>query len=171
MLHKLRWLVLVCTYLFRTNKKLPPTSPVEVTFRVLPSDVEWTRLYSHSYFSFMALGRWEFILRTIDLKRAFKEKWSALSAVETIVYKKSVRLFSKVTVKTTMVDWDEKWLYFHQDFFCNEEHVARGLIRGLFRGANGNIKPTDSFSKPLDGSPPRVLSHESIWVDLPRLSK
>jgi hypothetical protein len=56
-----------------------------------------------------------------------------------------------------VVCWDEKWLYFRQAIERRGELCAVGYVRGLLRGKEGNVTPSqilEAAGRPGLQSPP-----------------
>ncbi|MBI2067864.1 MAG: thioesterase family protein [Deltaproteobacteria bacterium] len=108
------------------------------------------------YLTFMDLGRIDIILRSGLVRMVLKKKWRPLVGMQTIRYKKSLRLFQKFQLKTKILCWDEKWFYFEQRFERNGELIAIGHIKGLLRGPKGNVPTTEiiaSLKEPVKSPP------------------
>jgi hypothetical protein len=68
-----------------------------------------------------------------------------------IRYKKSLLPFERFTVRSRIVCWDEKWLYFEHILERRGEVAAQAYVRGLLRGKSGNVKPGELLE--LAGTP------------------
>jgi hypothetical protein len=58
-----------------------------------------------------------------------------------IRYRKSLLPFERFTVRSHVVCWDEKWIYFEHILERRGEVAAHAYVRGLLRGKSGNVKP------------------------------
>jgi acyl-CoA thioesterase FadM len=117
-------------------------APVIANFRVLPSDVEFSRASSHTYLAFAALGRWQTSFCNADMRRGFRERWVPLTHSEIIHYKRAVKLFSVVSVTTTLLWWDEKMLWFEHRMTQGNTLCAVSNSRGTFYRGKERIPPT-----------------------------
>ncbi len=99
-------------------------------------------------------------------KVLWQKRALSIIASESIRYLKPVKLFQKLTVKTELIAWDEKWLYVSHVFERRGSVVAVMILKGLFRGKEGII-PTASIltalNLPSDSPPfPEMLAK---WQD------
>lgn len=81
------------------------------------------------------IGRTDFIIRTGLAKQLLKQRWGMVVAGSTIQYRKRVRLFDKVTIKTHLVGIDERWLYLEHSMWVNDQACSSVLLRtGVTQG-------------------------------------
>ncbi len=132
-----------------------------------PNDLD---IYGHMnngrYLTLMDLGRIDLIIRTGLGKVAQKNHWAPLVGTVNIQYRKSLTVFQTFQIRTRILGWDEKWFYIEQTFWRRRKIVARAMVQGLFRGADGNVpaetvlravgcsQPSPSLSKTILGQGP-----------------
>ena len=75
------------------------------------------------------IGRTDFIIRTGLGKQLFKHRWGMVVAGSTIQYRKRIRLFDKVTIKTQLVGIDERWLYLEHSMWVKGKPCSSMLLR------------------------------------------
>ena len=75
------------------------------------------------------IGRTDFIIRTGLGKQLFKHRWGMVVAGSTIQYRKRIRLFDKVTIKTQLVGIDERWLYLEHSMWVKGKPCSSVLLR------------------------------------------
>ena len=64
-------------------------------------------------------------------------------AGSTIQYRKRVRLFDKVTIKTKLVGIDERWFYIDQTMWVKGQPTCHALLRtGVTNVVSGKVIPT-----------------------------
>ena len=108
--------------------------------RVWPQDIDFNlHLNNARYLSFMDYGRVHLMAATGILTPAIRHRWAPLVGSVSITYRRSLGLFAPFTLSTRLLCWDEKWLYMEQVFKAEEGLSAIAWVKGLFRGANGNI--------------------------------
>src|SRR5450759_5355160 len=84
-----------------------------VTMRVWPNDLDLNmHASSGRYVSFMDVGRINLLARMRLLHKAAKLGWRLLAGGSMITYRKSLLPFERFVVKSRVLCWDEKWLYF-----------------------------------------------------------
>lgn len=110
-MHKFRLFKILLLYLLERQPR-DLLRPVVCRFLVTPFDVELTRAVSHAYMAFAGLGRWSWNFRNIHWRGLLKERWTPLTHSELVYYRRAAKLFSTITVTTTLIWWDEKMAYF-----------------------------------------------------------
>ena len=136
----LRFLFAIFKSRFRT--RLGILDECVITMRVWPNDVDLNmHMNSGRYLSMMDIGRVEILARTRMLRPALKRGWRPLVSATLIRYKKSLLPFERFTVRSRVVCWDEKWIYFEHILERRGEVAAHAYVRGLLRGKSGNVKP------------------------------
>jgi acyl-CoA thioesterase FadM len=106
----------------------------------------------------MDLGRVEFIIQAGMMKELLKRRWLPVVAVANLKFLKQIDPFQRFTLLTRIVGWDEKWFYMEQRFETDGQLAAIGVVKGLFRGKNGNI-PTEELMK--------LAGHTGDGLELP----
>ena len=129
-----------------------------VTMRVWPNDLDLNvHVNSGRYVSMMDIGRVEILGRMRLLRKVFGRGWRPMVGATTIRYRRSLLPFQRFTVRTRILCWDAKWLYFRHVIDCRGEVAAVAYVRGLFRGKEGNVTPAQILAlagKPDLQSPP-----------------
>lgn len=142
-----------------------------VTMRVWPNDLDLNmHASSGRYVSFMDVGRINLLARMRLLHKAAKIGWRLLAGGSMITYRKSLLPFERFVVKSRVLCWDEKWLYFEHIVVNSKGDLAAiANVRNLFRGPEGNVPPqkvlelagrTDFVSPPMPGFITRWLEAE-----------
>lgn len=107
------------------------------------------------------IGRTDFIIRTGLAKQLLKHRWGMVVAGSTIQYRKRIRLFDKVTIKTQLVGIDERWLYLEHSMWVKNKPCSSVLLRtGVTAGSK--VIETAKVLEAL-GEPNLVVSPEP-WV-------
>lgn len=104
--------------------------------------------------------------KTGFLRPTLKRKWMALLGGAKIHFIKSLGAFSKFTMTTQVIYWDEKWIYLEQKILRNNELVTTALLKMLFVSKQGKITPDEilalsktSITRPL------IPDHLSAWLE------
>ena len=114
--------------------------------RVLPNDLDINmHMNNGRYLTVMDFGRFDYIIYTGMLGLCIKNKWTPILGSAYIQYKKPLILWQKYNIITKIECWDDKWFVMSQLFEYNGTIMAIAYVRGLFRGKNGNIKPSQLF--------------------------
>lgn len=134
----LRLFFVLFTGLFRKRLKVLDSSRLNLL--VFPNDLD---IYGHMnngrYLTLMDLGRIDWIVRTGLGKTADKNGWKPLVAAVKMNYKKSFLVFQTFELRTRILGWDAKWFFIEQVFEKNGLVHATGIVKGLFRGPDGNV--------------------------------
>ena len=126
----------------RFRRRLGILDDCVITTRVWPNDLDLNmHMNSGRYLSMMDIGRVEILARTRMLRPVLKRGWRPMVGATFIRYKKSLLPFERFTIRSRIVCWDEKWLYFEHILERRGEVAAQAYVRGLLRGKSGNVKP------------------------------
>ncbi|HUP47901.1 MAG TPA: acyl-CoA thioesterase [Thermoanaerobaculia bacterium] len=130
--------------------------------RVWPNDLDLNmHVNSGRYGSFMDIGRVDLFVRMRVFRQVIRRGWRPINAATMISHRKSLLPFERFTVRTRILCWDEKWLYFeHLIERQDGELAAVANARGLLRGRDGNVAPPallELVGQPGLPSPPMPL--------------
>lgn len=75
------------------------------------------------------LGRNDFAIRTGLGKKLIQKRWGLVVAGSTIQYRKRIRLFDKVIMKTRICGIDERWFYMEQTMWVKGKCTCHALLR------------------------------------------
>jgi acyl-CoA thioesterase FadM len=109
--------------------------------RVLPNDIDITKITNDRFLALMDLGRMDIAFRTGLLKSMFKHKWVPLATFDTIRFRYPLKMFQKYQLRTRVVWWDNTTMYFKQVFERKGRVVASGYVCATLLGSNGAIPP------------------------------
>lgn len=138
--------------------------------RVWPNDIDFNlHMNNARYLSMMDFGRMHLLARTRILGHIIRSRWTPLVGAVWMTYRRSLPLFSRFTLSSRMVCWDERWFYIEQTFTGPEGLAAVGWVKGVLRDPNGNLEPQTVIETVSPGavSPP---TPEAIaaWNELTR---
>ncbi|MEA2238858.1 MAG: hypothetical protein QOC81_3582 [Thermoanaerobaculia bacterium] len=112
--------------------------------RVWPNDLDLNmHMNSGRYLSMMDVGRMAILAQTRMLRPVLKRGWRPLVGATFIRYRRSLLPFERFTVRSRILCWDEKWIYFEHILERRGEIAAQAYVRGLLRGPSGNVRPSD----------------------------
>lgn len=156
-MYRLRFVITIVTALLSKQRKL--LDVFELKFWSIPLvDTDLSRLFTQTYALYMGLGRWHFVFNSEFRTVAIKNGWAPVTTAETIVYKKSIKAFTRVKLRTKLLCWNENRFYLEQKFYVGEQIHAHALLEGLIRGPQGILKPNEVF---------RGLGHDQQSPDFP----
>jgi acyl-CoA thioesterase FadM len=123
--------------------KIGPLGESVLRMRVWPNDLDLNmHVNSGRYLSFMDVSRVDLLVRMRIFRRVIKRGWRPINGGTMISFRKSLLLWERFTVRSRIVCWDDKWLYFeHIVERQNGDLAAIANARGLLRGREGNVAP------------------------------
>jgi len=98
------------------------------SFRVWPHDLGWRdHLPNYRVYCFMELGRFAFWHGTrLAQSGSYRVR---MVAAQDFVYLRPIAPFAVFHCDTRLMGWDQKYLYFRQDFFVKGKLVGVGLVK------------------------------------------
>jgi len=138
----------------------------ELNFWSVPFiDTDFSRLFTQTYALFMGLGRWNLVFNSQFRRAALKNRWVPVTTAETLSYRKSIKAFASVRLRTRLLCWDEKRFYLEQTFFIGDQVHAQAFVQGLIRGPNGHLRPTEFFQAlGVENKSPEFPPHIRAWI-------
>jgi acyl-CoA thioesterase FadM len=140
-----------------TGPRLGPLDTSRLSMRVMPVDVELTRMNHGRYLTLMDLGRFDFTFRCNLLAPLLKNRWFPIVSSMTARYRRSLRLGEKYELVTRIAAFNHKYWYMDQRFEVGGDVAMNAYVKGIFRGPKGNV-PTpellEAAGHPGTVSPP-----------------
>ena len=152
-----RWWRLLIVFLssfFR--KKIRLTDISNLSFRVWPQETDKRYMNNSSYWTITEMGQMDFLFRTGLFKICRQHHWSPLVGSQKMVYIKPLKRFERFQLRSQINYCDDKWLYVKHTFVKNEQLIANGLVKVIFRGRYGNVPVS------------QILTSLGTEVNLPR---
>lgn len=146
-----RFIWLLIRSLF-SKKNLQLTDKCRTYFWVNPLDLDINlHMNNGRYLSIMDLARTDLMIKSKTFGKLFFNGYYPVVVSESIRFKKSLDPFQIFIIETELEAWTEKDFYLRQTFFCKNQLVAEGFIKGRFlqRGRKGSV-PTEELFKLLD---------------------
>lgn len=110
-----------------------------LNLRVLPNDVDITKITNDRYSALMDLGRMDLVFRVGLRKAMVKNKWMPVATFNTIRFRYPLMLFQKYKLKTRVIWWDDTTFYWEQVFERKGRVVATGHVCATLFDKNGQI--------------------------------
>lgn len=129
---------------------------------VMPWDIDpFRELNNGRVLTLMDLGRFGSLQR-LGIPRLLQENgWYGAVAGSTVRYRRRITVFQKLELRTRIIGWDDRFIYFEQAFWRGAECCVHAVLRIAVTGGRG-IVPTQVIAKAF-GFP-----HESppmpLWV-------
>jgi acyl-CoA thioesterase FadM len=127
-------------------RRLPPlpVDAVHVSHHICwPWDIDpWMELNNGRTLTLYDLGRVPLAIRTGLVRTLKAEGWGLTVAGSSIRFRRRVRAFDRIEMRSGFVGHDARFLYVSQAMFRDGEALSNALIRGAVTSADG-IVPTD----------------------------
>ena len=121
---------------------LGPSDIGEISFITRPWDLDmFMEMNNGRVLTLYDLGRFDWSIRSGLWDALLENKWGLAVAGSTVRYRKRVRLFDKVTMRTQPAGMDERWFYIAQSMWVRGEPASSVLLRTCIT-AKGRSVPT-----------------------------
>ena len=117
------------------------TAPTVRHYRVLPHDMGFRdHLPNYRYLSFIELNITNWLMACCHQKGIKNLGW--IIAMQEMVYLKEIKFMSKMTINSTLVGWDNKYVYFETRFFIKSQLMGVGMTKFVLTNKQGKC-PTE----------------------------
>lgn len=114
----------------RKGQSLDLTQTSEVTVRCSLTDLDpMLEMNNGRALTVYDIGRTDFIIRTGLGRLLLKKRWGMVVAGSNIQYRKRIRLLDKVTIKTHIAGFDERWIYLEHSMWVKGKPCSSMLLR------------------------------------------
>ena len=148
------------------SKPIEVDAVSEISFRCRPWDIDmFLELNNGRVLTLYDLGRFDFSIR-MGLARILKEnKWGLVVAGASIRYRQRVRMFDKVTIRTHVDSFDDRWIYVVQSMWVKGQPSSSILLRTGVT-SKGKVLSTDEVLKALsiEGWKPEPVGWVKDWI-------
>lgn len=138
-----------------------------VWFRVLPNDLDFNlHMNNGRYLTIMDLGRFDLMQRSGLARIAIKNRWMPVVASQVINYRRSLSPFQRYSLHSRILGWDDRFVYFLQQFRADGKLAASALVRaGILVGGRSltieELMPMVGYNGPRPLLSPEVTA----WRD------
>ena len=116
------------------------SAPIVRHYRVLPHDMGFRdHLPNYRYLSFIELNITKWLMACCHQKGLKNLGW--IIAMQEMVYLKEIKFLSKMTVNSTLVGWDKKYVYFETRFFVKNQLMGVGMTKFVLTNKKGKCAP------------------------------
>ena len=116
------------------------TKPIVRHYRVLPHDMGFRdHLPNYRYLSFIELNITKWLMACCHQKRLKNLGW--IIAMQEMVYLKEIKFLNKMTVNSTLVGWDKKYVYFETRFLVKNQLMGVGMTKFVLTDKTGKCAP------------------------------
>ncbi len=145
----------------RFAEKISIFDVCETRFRCRPWDLDmFMEVNNGRLLTLYDLGRFDLVIRSNLVNVLLKKRWGLVVAGSSVRYRRRVRAFDKVTMRTQVVGQDEKWTYIAQSIWVKGRPCSSILLRtGVTAG--GKVITTDEVAAAMELE---KLQHVPQWV-------
>jgi acyl-CoA thioesterase FadM len=132
-----------------------------------PWDLDlWMELNNGRTLTLYDLGRLPLAERT-GLVRVLRDKGMGLTvAGSTIRYRRRVTVFSRLTMHSRCLGWDNRFFYIEQSIWRGEECTSHALIRMALPGKSGMVPPAEvAMALGGDAEGPALPAWVKAWIE------
>ncbi|MDR9830619.1 acyl-CoA thioesterase [Vibrio sp. FNV 38] len=147
--------------------KMSYSQPDEISFYCHPWDIDlFGEMNNGRILTLYDLGRTAMGVKCGLMKTLKRQRWGLVVAGSSVRYRKRVKMFDKVTMRTQCVATDDKWFYLEQSMWVKGDPCSSVLIRAAVTSKNGIIPPSDvagaSDAESIDMTMPKWVKE---WID------
>lgn len=127
---------------------------VHVTrLRAWPFDIDpFLDLNNGRILTLMDLGRMGFFVRMGILKVLKERGWYGTVAGSAVRYRRRITAMQKLELRTRVIGWDDRFIYFDQAFWRGDECCAHAIVRTAITTGKG-IVPTSEVAEAMGYDP------------------
>ena len=136
--------------------------------RIWPIDIDmWMELNNGRTLTLYDLGRLVMFQRVGVVGLMRQRGWVGTVAGASVRYRRRVQMFHKVTMKSRIVGWDDKFLYIEQAMFRAEdgECTSHALLRTAVTDRKRMIPMTEAAVAMDAGNSPALPDWVAAWSD------
>ena len=116
------------------------TAPIVRHYRVLPHDMGFRdHLPNYRYLSFIELNITQWLMACCYQKGIKNLGW--IIAMQEMVYLKEIKFLNKMSINSTLVGWDKKYVYFETRFFVKSQLMGVGMTKFVLKDKRGKCAP------------------------------
>ena len=149
-----------------TTRLSPALRPSLIVMRVWPNDLDTNaHMNNGRYLTLMDLGRFDLMTQCGLVGVVLRQRWFPIAGGVMVRFERPLHAFEKITLKSSILGWDDKWLYFRHDILTGDTRAARATTRGLFRTRGQSVPTADLLdAMNYDGAPMPPPDSVRQWV-------
>jgi acyl-CoA thioesterase FadM len=131
-----------------------------------PWDIDpWMELNNGRTLTLFDLGRIPLVLRTGLVGVLRRQGWGIAVAGNTTRYRRRVRAFQRVEMRSRCIGWDARFIYMEQSMWRGGECSSHILIRAAVTGKNGIVPPAEVLrAMGQDPQGPELPGWVQSWI-------
>ncbi len=142
--------------------------PCVTPFRVWINDLDVLRHMNNGrYFSILDLARVDLMARSGLWTKLKVLGWYPVVVDERMIFRRSLKLFDRYDVRTTVAGWDDKHILIEQVFLRGDIEVAIGFVKARFLKRTGGSVTTQTLLQLAGINDRSPMSDQQInrWPD------
>ena len=156
-------------HLFK-NRRSPrtPITETHVSHHIcMPWDVDpWMEMNNGRILTIFDLGRIPLALRTGLVDTLRRKRWALTMAGASVRYRRRVKMFERIEMRTRLAWWDERFVYLEQSMWKKSGECASHILyRSAVTDRNGIVPPVDiADAMGFDPTPPAAPEWIAAWI-------
>ena len=151
----------------RKDPALPLTGTHVSHHYCMPWDIDmWMELNNGRTLTILDLGRIPLARRVglVDVLR--KNRWGLTMAGCTVRYRRRIRAFERIEMRSRAVCWDDRFVYLEQSMWkADGECANHALYRSAVTGRNGIVPPQEVMAKMgVHSDSPEMPGWVAAWI-------
>ncbi|UYM15237.1 acyl-CoA thioesterase [Endozoicomonas euniceicola] len=124
----------------RLSSSISINDPCETTFRCRPWDLDmFMEVNNGRMLTLYDIGRFDLSIRCGLSGVLRRNRWGFAVAGSSVRYRRRVRMFDRVTLRTQLVGMDDRWSYIAQSMWVKGQPVSSVLLRTTVTSKNGSV--------------------------------
>lgn len=151
----------------RNDTPLPLTGTHVSRHMCLPWDIDlWWELNNGRTLTLYDLGRIPLAGRVGLLPALKKRRWGLTMAGAAVRYRRRIRMFETVEMRSRAIGWDARFMYLEQSLWkANGECAGHIVYRGAVTGAGGIVPPAEVMEATGQAQPsPPLPDWVQAWL-------
>ncbi len=155
-------------YKHRNDPALPLTGCHVSYHYCLPWDIDlWMELNNGRTLTLYDLGRIPLARRVGLLGLLRKKRWGLTMAGATVRYRRRIRTFERIEMRSRAIGWDARFLYLEQSMWLKSGECANHIVyRSAITGAKGIVPPAEALTAMgKDATSPPLPGWVRTWLE------
>lgn len=153
------------------HRKSPPLLPTETHVSrhiCLPWDIDlWMELNNGRTLTLYDLGRIPLAMRAGLVGALKANRWGLTMAGASVRYRRRIRAFEVIEMRSRAVWWDDKFIYIEQSMWKKNGECANHIVyRSAVTGRNGIVPPSEVMAVlNMDVPRPEAPAWVTAWIE------
>ncbi|RVT82023.1 acyl-CoA thioesterase [Rhodobacteraceae bacterium CCMM004] len=112
---------------------------------IWPHDIDiWMELNNGRTLTLYDLGRMVLFQRIGAIGVMKAQRWAGTIAGSSVRYRRRVRVFDRIEMRTRILGWDARFMYLEQAMWRGDECTSHALFRNAVTGRDGLVPPQEA---------------------------